>query len=164
VNIRPERGEDAAAIREVLTAAFSGTSEADLVERLRRDCDVVLSLVADDGGVCGYAGLPRLRVEDTQGTRDVAGLPPVAVMPERQRCGIGSALIREGHRLLAARGIPLVFVVGDPAYYSGFGYSVAAAVGFESAYSGPHFMARRLNESAPRQGKVRYPAAFNQLR
>ena len=53
-------------------------------------------------------------------------------MPGQQKQGIGGALIREGHRLLAAR-FPLVFVLGDPAYYTRFGYSVDAAAAFESA-------------------------------
>jgi putative acetyltransferase len=160
VNIRPERADDAAAIRHILTAAFSGSAEADLVERLRRDGDLVLALAADDGEVRGYVAFPRLRVEDAGGARDVVGLAPVAVAPGRQHSGIGSALIREGHRLLMARGESLIFVLGHPAYYPRFGYSVAAAVPFLSDYAGPQFMALRLNESAPLRGKVRYPAAF----
>ena len=53
-----------------------------------------------------------------------------------------------------------MFVLGHPAYYARFGYSLAAADAFGSDYSGPHFMALRLNESAPITGQVRYPAAF----
>ena len=92
-----------------------------------------------------------------------SGSLPSASCPTRQRRGIGSALIREGHRRLAAQGESLIFVLGHPVYYPRFGYSVEAAAPFESPYSGPHFMALRLNENAPRGGKVRYPAAFDQL-
>lgn len=164
MNIRPERPGDARAIRDILVAAFSGSAEADLVDRLRRDGDLVLALVADDHEMCGYVAFPRLRVEDADDVHDVVGLAPVAVAPGRQRQGIGSALISEGHRRLIERGEPLIFVLGHPAYYPRFGYSVAAAAPFRSDYAGPHFMAQRLNESAPTAGKVRYPAAFAGLR
>ena len=163
MNIRPERSDRRPAIRRILTAAFSGSAEADLVERLRRDGDLVLALAADDGEVRGYVAFPRLRVEAADGAHDVVGLAPVAVAPGRQRRGIGSALIRAGHRRLIERGESLVFVLGHPAYYTRFGYSLAAAEPFRSDYAGPHFMALRLNESAPTAGKVRYPAAFADL-
>jgi putative acetyltransferase len=162
--MRLEHAGDAAAIRSVLAAAFAGLAEADLVEHLRRDGDLVLALVAEEGGtVCGYLAFPRLSVEDGAGTHSVVGLAPVGVAPTRQRRGIGGALIRAGHRRLAAQGESLVFVLGHAAYYPRFGYSADAAVPFESAYSGPHFMALRLSDRAPRGGQVRYPAAFDQL-
>ena len=160
--IRPERGDDAA-IRALLVAAFGREAEADLVERLRRNGDFILSLVADDSGVCGFAGFARLQMEGAQPVREAAGLAPVAVMPGLQRRGIGGALICEGHRRLVEQGAPFVFVLGDPAYYARFGYSVAAAQRFKAAYAGPHFMALRLNAGAPEGGNIRYPAAFEQL-
>jgi len=120
--------------------------------------------VADeDGEVRGYAAFPRLSVEDAARPYYAVGLAPVAVMPGRQRLGIGGALIRKGYRLLAAKGFSIIFVLGDPAYYARFGYDRAAAMPFESDHVGPRFTALRLNESAPRGGKVRYPAAFAQL-
>jgi putative acetyltransferase len=163
VNVRPERRDDARAIRDILIAAFSGSAEADLLERLRRDGDLVLALAADDGEVRGYVAFPRLRVEDADGAHNVVGLAPVAVQHGLQRRRIGSTLIREGHRRLIERGESLVFVLGDPAYYTRFGYSLVAAEPFCSDYSGPHFMALRLSENAPVTGKVRYPAAFADL-
>lgn len=164
MNIRPECEEDAAAVRAILLSAFPGPAEADLVEQLRRDGDLALALVADDDGrVHGYAAFPKLAVEDRGRTYDAVGLAPVAVLPDRQRLGVGGALIREGHRLLAAGGASLVFVLGDPDYYTRLGYDLDAAAPFECDYAGPYFMVLRLNENAPRGGKVRYPAAFSQL-
>ena len=163
MNIRPERSDDARAIGDILIAAFSGDAEAGLVERLRRDGNLVLALAADDGEVRGYVAFPRLRVENADGAHDVVGLAPVAVAPGLQRRGIGSALIREGHRRLVEQGESLVFVLGDPAYYTRFGYSLLAAQPFKSNYSGPYFMAQRLREGGPIGGKVRYPAAFDDL-
>jgi putative acetyltransferase len=162
--VRPERAEDAVAVRALLIAAFPGTAEADLVERLRRNGDLALALVADNGGrVHGYAAFPKLTVEDAGNIHNVAGLAPVAVTPDWQRLGIGGALIREGHRLLFAQGYSLVFVLGDPNYYTRQGYDPDLALPFDCVYAGPYFMALRLNDSAPKSGKVRYPAAFDEL-
>jgi putative acetyltransferase len=162
VIIRAERDDDTLAIKTILVAAFAGDAEADLVVRLRSDNDLALALVAEDDGVLGYVAFPKLTVDDDDRTHDAAGLAPIAVMPGQQKQGIGGALIREGHRLLAAR-FPVVFVLGDPGYYARFGYSVAVAAAFKSAYAGPCFMALRLNETAPRRGQVRYPPAFDGL-
>jgi putative acetyltransferase len=164
VNVRPERAEDAVAIRDILLAAFPDTAEADLVERLRRDGDLTLALVAENSGrIDGYAAFPKLTVEDAGGIHGAAGLAPIAVRPDWQRLGIGGTLIREGHRLLFAQGCSLVFVLGDPAYYVRFGFERETAATFGSIYAGPHFMALRLSARAPRAGTVRYPAAFDQL-
>jgi putative acetyltransferase len=163
VNIRAELADDAAAIRGVLISAFPGPAEADLVERLRADRELVLSLVAElEGTVCGYVAFPRLVVESAGEGVDSAGLAPLAVSPQSHRRGVGSLLVREGLRLLDAQGLSLVFVLGDPAYYARFGFDLAAARSFDSPYSGTHFMVLRLSENAPRGGKVRYPAAFDQ--
>ena len=162
--VRPERPEDAAAIRNVLGAAFPSAAEADLVDRLRRDDDLALALVAENSGrIDGYAAFPKLIIEDLGSVHNVAGLAPVAVTPDWQRLGIGGALIREGHRLLHAQGYSLVFVLGDPNYYTRQGYDPDLALPFDCVYAGPYFMALRLNESAPKSGKVRYPAAFDEL-
>jgi putative acetyltransferase len=161
VSCRPERGEDAAAIRSILMAAFAGNAEADLVERLRRDGDLVLALVAEEEGtVCGYVAFPRLTVETDDGAHDAVGLAPVGVTPEYQRRGIGSALIRAGHRQLADAGERLVIVLGHPEYYPRFGFSAAAAAAFQAPWSGPAFMALALSPDAPIAGRVSYPRAF----
>ena len=96
-NIRPERPEDAAAVRALLDAAFGGDVESKVVERLRADGDFVLSLVAESGeGIAGYAGFPRLVLRLDERNVPVVGLAPVGVSPSLQRQGIGSALIRDG--------------------------------------------------------------------
>lgn len=162
--VRPERAQDAVAIRAILVAAFPSAAEADLVERLRCAGDLALAFVADNGGrVDGYAAFVKLVVEDGERIHRAVGLAPVAVTPLHQRLGIGGALIREAHGFLAAKGVSLVFVLGDPNYYTRQGYDPDLALPFECVYAGPYFMARQLNESAPKSGKVRYPAAFDQL-
>jgi putative acetyltransferase len=165
IAVRPEQAGDAAAVRTVLAGAFGGPAEAELVERLRASEDVVLALVAElEGrGVVGHVAFPRLAVDAPGGSEPAVGLAPLAVAAGLWRRGIGSALTRRGLGLLAERGEQIVFVLGDPAYYGRFGFDAAAAASFMSPYSGPHFMAVRLAQTAPSAGTVRYPSAFADL-
>jgi putative acetyltransferase len=161
-NIRSERPGDAAAVRTLLDAAFGGDVESKVVERLRADGDFVLSLVAENReGVAGYAGFPRLVLRLDERNVPVVGLAPVGVSPSLQRNGIGSALIRDGFARLKDRAERLVFVLGDPAYYGRFGFTVME--GFVSRYAGPYFQALMLAPDAPRAGRVSYPKAFDDL-
>jgi putative acetyltransferase len=161
-NIRGERPGDAAAVRTLLDAAFGGDVESKVVERLRADGDFVLSLVAENHeGVAGYAGFPRLVLRLDERNVPVVGLAPVGVSPSLQRQGIGSALIRHGFARLRDRAERLVFVLGDPAYYGRFGFTVME--GFVSHYAGPYFQTLMLAPDAPKAGRVSYPKAFDDL-
>jgi putative acetyltransferase len=162
LNIRPERPDDAAAVRALLDAAFGGDTESTVVERLRADGDFVMSLVAENGeGIAGYAGFPRLVLRLDERNVPVAGLAPVGVSPPLQRRGIGGALIRDGLARLSDRAERLVFVLGDPAYYGRFGFTVRE--GFVSRYAGPYFQTLMLAPDAPKAGRVSYPSAFDGL-
>jgi putative acetyltransferase len=158
--IRPERAGDAPLVRAVLEAAFGGNVEADVVERLRADGDLILALVAEEdaGRVAGFVAFPRLKLDLGERAVPVAGLAPVGVAPDRQRQGIGRALIEAGIARLKDRAECLVFVLGDPAYYRRFGFT--AMDGFVSRYAGPYFQALKLAPDAPSSGRVSYPAAF----
>ena len=155
--IRAERPGDAAAIRAVLLAAFGRSGEADLVERLRADGDVALSLVAEAaGGIVGHILFTPLTAPFR-----ALGLGPLAVAPAWQGRGIGSALSRAGLDSVRGDGWQGVFVLGDPVYYTRFGFRVAAAAGFECSYAGPHFMAMPLaGRLLASQGPVACAPAF----
>jgi putative acetyltransferase len=90
-------------------------------------------------------------------------LAPVGVQPDRQRRGIGRALIRTGFERARADGWEAVIVLGDPAYYRQFGFSAAQARHLEAPYSGVAFMALALQAGAldGRAGRVVYPPAFD---
>ena len=160
--IRPERPDDAAAIRAVLIVAFPTPAEADLVEQLRRDGDVEIALVAEDEGrILGHVLMSRMRVAGDGRAFRALGLAPVAVLPECQHEGIGSGLIREALAIARRSREDLVFVLGDPAYYGRFGFSTAEAAPFASPYAGPHLMAQRLAEiDLPSRGVADYAPAF----
>jgi putative acetyltransferase len=166
--VRRELPSDAAAIHAVHTAAFGRggggeVAEAVLWDQLRNDGDVVpeLSFVAILGGdVVGHAGCSWAHVEDTR----VVALGPLGVAPEHHRRGVGTALV---HTVLGgadARNEPMLVLLGDPAYYSRFGFEPAGPLGITPPDSGwtTDFQLRRLAAwaDAPR-GQFRYAPAFS---
>jgi putative acetyltransferase len=157
--MRLETPADRAAIRRVHLESFPTAAEADLVDQLRRDGDVVLSLVAEEGGVVtGHVLFSRMTAPFR-----ALGLAPVAVLPDYRRRGIAARLIEDGLARLAADW-DAVFVLGDPAYYGRFGFDAGLAAGFANPYAGPHFMVKSLAGKLPsNQGPVGYAAAFARL-
>jgi putative acetyltransferase len=162
MGIREERPSDVPHIRAVNTAAFGRSEEADLVDRLRADGEFVLSLVAEDAaGIQGHILFTRLSVVSAGTAIPAVALAPVAVLPERQKRGIGSALIREGLSRCQARGHSLCVVLGHADYYPRFGFSAELARRLEAPFSGPSFMALELKPGAlAGVATVTYPAAF----
>ncbi len=160
--IRAERLEDVQPIYELNIAAFPTAEEATLVDRLRADGDLVLSLVADQGGaIAGHVGFSRMGVDDEGMWHDAVALAPVAVMPACQRKGIGRALIERGLQILKESGETLVFVLGSHDYYGRFGFDLTEAEPFSCAYAGPHFQLLRLSDGGPLSGRLQYPPAFS---
>src|SRR6185503_109729 len=115
--VRAEEQRDWAAVHAVNVAAFETPEEANLVDALREHARPIASLVAeDDGAIVGHimfspvtlAGHPELRI---------MGLAPMAVVPEHQREGIGSALVRAGLEECRKLGFGAAVVLGHPAYY-----------------------------------------------
>ncbi len=160
-SIRPEEPEDAGPIRDLLVAAFAGPAEARLVDTLRADGDLVLSLVAlHETQVIGHVAFSPVAIE---GAGAAVALAPLAVAAGWRRRGVGAALVGAAHRALAEGGEALSFVLGDPAYYGRFGYAREAAVPFEAPWSWPHFMALRLRDAGPAGGRLAYARAFAAL-
>ena len=166
-SIRDESPEDRAAVRAVHQAAFAGDAEVDLVARLYADGDVLFGLVAAHRSIIiGHIMFSRLPVETPVGeVITAAALAPLAVLPERQRQGIGSALVRRGLDLCQQREAPAVVVLGDPAYYGRFGFRAETARGLQTPWSGPYLTAIVLRAAGEgiRSGIARYPAAFTAL-
>lgn len=163
VIVRPERPGDHAAVHEVNRLAFRQDEEARLVDALREGGYTRLSLVAEDGGrLIGHVLFSDLPIETQQGTVPALALAPLAVLPARQRQGVGSLLAREGLRACAEQGHRIVVVLGHPGYYPRFGFSAALARPLRSPFTGEHWMAAELVPGALAgvAGVVRYPPPF----
>jgi putative acetyltransferase len=149
-------------IRAVIEAAFSGSEEANLVDKLRGD-QGLLSLVAGvELGIVGHIFFSRMWIKNSSSLVSAVALAPVAVLPEHQRKGIGSRLIMRSLPLLKSQGERIVIVAGHPAYYPRFGFSSAKAAPLESPFPREAFMALELVEGALEgvRGPVIYPPAF----
>ena len=166
--IRPETAAGRQRIRELLTAVFDGSKEADLVDALRDDGALAVSLTADQGGaIIGYIGFSRIRVTGERGTTTALALAPVAVHPEHQRRGTGAGLIRTGLSRARVAGFDVVVVVGHAGYCPRFGFKSARAHGIHCPFNVPDcaWMLVELEPgSASRHaGTVAYHAAFSKL-
>ena len=164
-DIRLETPADHLGIAAVNDAAFGGTDESHLIERLRADGLVTASLVADEyGEIVGHILFSDLEVVDSDHNRTIraCALAPMAVAPTHQKMGIGSELIRQGIDICKQLGIELIVVLGHENYYPRFGFGPEKAECLESPFSGPFFMVLELKSGILDDftGKVIYPPAF----
>jgi putative acetyltransferase len=137
ISIRPEEPRDIDQVRALTLAAFEGGPEARLVDTLRASCPDHLSLVADEERrVVGHILFTPVVVEGLECSVEGMGLAPMAVLPTRQREGIGSALVRRGLEILLERSTPFVVVLGHPEYYPRFGFELASRYGLRSQWEG----------------------------
>ncbi|MFC6094173.1 GNAT family N-acetyltransferase [Saccharothrix lopnurensis] len=165
--IRRETPADVEAIRAVTGAAFAANpgGEVRLVDELRADTGWIpaLSLVAEaDGEVVGHVVCTRGSVDGAP----ALGLGPLSVLPARQRTGVGKALVHTALGVADGLGEPLVVLLGDPAYYSRFGFRLASTLGITPPIPewAPHFQARPLSSHHPAlRGTFHYAHPFTTL-
>ncbi len=162
LRIRDETTLDVPAITALTEAAFldaphTAHTEHFIVNALRRAGQLTLSLVAErDSVVVGHVALSPVTISD--GTPGWYGLGPISVLPALQGQGIGSALMHAALDGLRARGAAGCLLVGDPAYYTRFGFKPVSGL----LYPGippEYFMALAFGASLP-QGSVVFHAAF----
>lgn len=172
VSVRLETPGDEQGIRRVHESAFPGPEEAAIVDRIRGEAPAGWqSLVAVDAGgaIIGHVLLSPCPVEDEDGERvgEVLALGPIAVLPECQRRGVGSALMATAMSLALARAVPAIVLLGHASYYPRFGFGSARDVGLlppADAWPDTAWMARLLpawNDDL--RGTVHYPEAFGPL-
>lgn len=165
--IRDEREADRTAIFNLNAAAFPTDAEARLVDALRSRAHPTVSLVAEneEGIIVGHILFSPVTLREHP-DRFLMGLAPMAVLPDRQRSGIGSALVRAGLKSCAALGAGAVVVLGHPDYYPKFGFVPSIGFGVVSTYDVPPevFLALELKPGTlDGGGTVVYHAAFNEL-
>ncbi|MEO6913950.1 MAG: N-acetyltransferase [Candidatus Baltobacteraceae bacterium] len=161
LSTREEMRRDYDAIGVVHQAAFGRSAEAALVERLRDNGLIVVSMVAEmNDAIIGNVVFSALSIEP--GATVAVALAPAAVLPPYQRLGIGTKLISAGLNLCRRRSVDAAIVLGDPQYYQRFGFSSALTSGLTSRYAGRHWMALELvpHALAGVAAVVAYPGAF----
>ncbi|MBN3888515.1 MAG: N-acetyltransferase [Nostoc sp. JL31] len=168
IDIRCETLSDYTAIAEVNTLAFAQENEAKLVEKIRNSNRYIseLSLVAEvENIVVGHILFSYIDLVAEEALQ-VLGLAPLAVHPQFQRQGIGSALIKAGLEIAEAKKEAIVIVLGHPHFYTRFGFQPSVVYEIESPFPVPEefFMVKPLqNYQKQYKGKVVYPAAFDEV-
>ncbi len=139
--IRPETDKDLPEIYELIKTAFATArvadgDEQDFAVRLRRGPGYIpeLALVVEHKGrLIGHIMLTRFQVNTPAGRLEALLLAPVSVLLEHRNQKVGSRLILEALKRATAMGHKAVFLVGDPAYYSRFGFEASARFGIKNA-------------------------------
>ncbi|MBN3570185.1 GNAT family N-acetyltransferase [Burkholderia cenocepacia] len=167
VTLRDERASEADAIGRVIRAAFAGEPqggefEQRIVDTLRADGALSVSLVAErDGRIVGHVAFSPVAIGgEPAGSRQWYGLAPLAVRPDCQRQSIGAGLVRTGLDALRRLGARGCVVLGEPAYYTRFGFEPHGDIVFPGVPP-EYFLALPFDESAPLPaGDVRYHDVF----
>ena len=168
MNICPETQADYSVIAEIHKLAFGRQEEADLVEKIRNSQYYVpqLTLVAQvNNSVVAHSMLSYIHLVGEE-TFQVIGLAPIAVHPDFQNQGIGSALINAGLNKANVLGEALIVVLGNSQFYSRFGFQPSVDFGIESPFPVPEdaFMVKPLiNYHSNYQGKIVYPESFRSV-
>jgi putative acetyltransferase len=163
ITIRTEEARDAEEVRLVNHRAFGRASEAALVDALRAVAGVTSLVATAEGRVVGHILFSPVQVEGLE-PGVAAGLAPMAVLPEYQRQGVGSQLVRAGLDACLNQGHQVVVVLGHPGFYSRFGFVPASTKGiaYEELVPPEAFMVLELQDGALGHmcGLVRYRPEF----
>lgn len=162
-HIRAETPVDSQAIDHVVRAAFGQDDEMRLVQALRDGGHNLLSLVAEKNGeIIGQLLFTRLPIEGDKQTWNAVALAPLAVLPQFQRQGVGTALMKAGLQRLRELGETIVIVLGHKHYYPRFGFVAELAKPLQGPFSGVSWMALELTPGALQgvRGRVKYADPF----
>lgn len=168
MNIRMEIPSDSETIHSIVASAFETDAEANLVDKLRRTANPFWSIVAEAGGaLVGHVLVTPVTLDGAPEGVQLMGLAPLAVLPSHQKQGAGAALMKAAINKCKSEGVVAIVLLGNPAYYSRFGFVTSADYGIKSEYDVPpeYFMILPLDEEAIAEvvGRVKYHAAFGEL-
>jgi putative acetyltransferase len=170
IEIRRERPEDFDAIRSITMMAFDNKAEADLIDRLRENCDDYVSFVAvKDGDIVGHLMFTCASIEHPDGEKTMGwGLAPMGIMPILQKKGVGTKLIETAlTEIQEDQNRAFIIVLGHKDFYSKFGFVPASMFGIKSEWTGvpnESFMIMKLQTPKhPLAGTAKYHAEFNEM-
>jgi putative acetyltransferase len=157
---------DVAGIEQLYVAAFPDENLLPLVRELLDFRQDVISLVGKrENVIVGHISFTFCHVEG--GKDKVALLAPLAVTPTLHKQGIGSALVQTGFKHLENSKIGYVFVLGDPAYYSRFGFKVEDKVvtpyPLPREWRGAWQSINLCNAEAPHEGRLSVPEPWRHI-
>ena len=164
--IRTESSKDIGDIRRLNGLVFSGPVEGSIVDAIRNRCPEALSLVAvEDDRIIGHIFFSPVSIDGVNGISTM-GLGPMAVLPEYQRKGIGTALITRGVKELEKSGCAMIVVLGHEDYYPKFGFVSASQHDLKCQWEGipdDAFMVKFLKKDKKGiiSGTVRYMKEFD---
>jgi putative acetyltransferase len=162
VEIRIESSADVQQIEAVTASAFlnaphTSHTEQYIVNALRRAGKLSVSLVAVlDDALIGHVAISPVSISD--GTSGWFGLGPISILPQHQRRGTGSQLVREALRILRERGASGCVVLGEPEYYGKLRFRTDPSLVLPGVPP-EYFQAVSFSSSKP-QGTVTYHEAF----
>jgi putative acetyltransferase len=160
--IRSETPQDYEVIREINIAAFavhpySKQTEHLIVEELRAAGALAVSLVSEiDEAVVGHIAFSLAKINGQECQWYMVG--PVAVLPNYQKQGIGKALVNAGLEAMRDLGAEGCVLVGDPGFYSRFGFIHSEALTMEGIPP-EYLLCLSMGKGIP-QGEVTHHPAF----
>ena len=168
ITIRPETKNDIDIISEINTQAFGRPNEADIVNLMRDQKFLPISLVAEQrNNVVGHIAFTSLFVQKHPHPSRAMGLAPLAVLPSYQGMGIGALLVRFGLDACILEGADIVMVFGYTNYFSCFGFQPAGKydlifekTGFDSEFLGMEIKKEMIDRYS---GKVMFHPAFRSM-
>ena len=163
--IRSEKRGEERVIHELIASAFPTDQEAQLVDRLRANDRLLISLVAEvEDTIVGHIAFSPVTIQAAKTELIGAGLAPVAVLPKWQRRGVGAQLIRAGLSASEAAGCGFIVVLGEPDYYRRFGFKKTSFWGVNNVYGVDEpFMALELRPDSIQPGLALYAPEFANL-
>jgi len=167
IKIREENKADVTGIREINVKAFGQSEEADIIDKLRSNCTLFISLIAElDNKIVGYILFTLVTIESENGMIEGTGLAPMAILPGYQKQGIGASLVEEGFKRINQNRCPFVVVLGHSDYYPRFGFEPASKYGVRCEWEVPDeaFMIKIFDKSKLDKitGIAKYRIEFNE--
>jgi len=162
IKIFPEMTDDFDDIINIHNLAFKNNTEGKIVNLLRRNDKLYLSLICKINKLTiGHIAFSPMYNKLNQEIG--IGLGPIGVLPKFQNMKVGSTLINNGIEQILKLNVKYIFVLGDPKYYMRFGFTLARQFNYFCKYDidGNNFMCLGVKEKLPQKEVINYCTEFD---